>query len=48
MWEGAGGAMDSSHWLRMRQVVSELHARGHQEVVLAAEVNMHIKGEDFT
>lgn len=32
----------------MRQVVSELHARGHQVVVLAPAVNMHIKGEDFT
>ncbi|XP_012504301.1 PREDICTED: UDP-glucuronosyltransferase 1-3 isoform X2 [Propithecus coquereli] len=39
--------MDGSHWLSMREVVRELHARGHQAVVLAPEVNMHIKEEDF-
>ncbi|KAL2775326.1 UDP-glucuronosyltransferase 1A5 precursor [Daubentonia madagascariensis] len=39
--------MDGSHWLSMREAVRELHARGHQVVVLTAEVNMHIKGEDF-
>ncbi|XP_028611228.1 UDP-glucuronosyltransferase 1-5 isoform X5 [Grammomys surdaster] len=38
---------DGSHWLSMRDVVRELHARGHQSVVLAPEVTMHIKGEDF-
>ncbi|KAG8515575.1 LOW QUALITY PROTEIN: UDP-glucuronosyltransferase 1-1 [Galemys pyrenaicus] len=39
--------MDGSHWLSMRQAVRELHARGHQAVVLAPEVSMHIKEEDF-
>lgn len=39
--------MDGSHWLSMRDVVRELHARGHQSVVLAPEVSMSIKGEDF-
>nr|XP_058155848.1 UDP-glucuronosyltransferase 1A3-like [Dasypus novemcinctus] len=39
--------MDGSHWLSMRKVVQELSARGHQAVVLAPEVNMHIKGDDF-
>nr|AAP48595.1 UDP glycosyltransferase 1 family polypeptide A5 [Mus musculus] len=36
-----------SHWLSMRDVVRELHAQGHQTVVLAPEVNMRIKEEDF-
>ncbi|KAI4591186.1 hypothetical protein MJG53_002235 [Ovis ammon polii x Ovis aries] len=31
----------------MREAVRELHARGHQAVVVAPEVNMHIKAEDF-
>ncbi|XP_012584759.1 PREDICTED: UDP-glucuronosyltransferase 1-2 isoform X1 [Condylura cristata] len=39
--------MDGSHWLSMRQAVRELHARGHQAVVLAPDVNLHIKAEDF-
>ncbi|XP_040828273.1 UDP-glucuronosyltransferase 1A4-like [Ochotona curzoniae] len=39
--------MEGSHWLSMRKVVQELHARGHQAVVLAPEVNMHVKREDF-
>nr|XP_039325747.1 UDP-glucuronosyltransferase 1A3 isoform X1 [Saimiri boliviensis boliviensis] len=38
---------DGSHWLSMREVVQELHSRGHQAVVLTPEVNMHIKEEDF-
>ncbi|XP_074254933.1 UDP-glucuronosyltransferase 1A3-like [Saimiri boliviensis] len=38
---------DGSHWLSMREVVRELHARGHQAVVLTPEVNMHVKEEDF-
>nr|ACA57871.1 hypothetical protein [Plecturocebus moloch] len=38
---------DGSHWLSMREVVRELHSRGHQVVVLTPEVNMHIKEEDF-
>lgn len=36
-----------SHWLSMKDVVRELHARGHQTVVLAPEVVVDIKGEDF-
>ena len=39
--------MEGSHWLSMREAVRELHARGHQAVVVAPEVNMHIKAEDF-
>ncbi|XP_021036745.1 UDP-glucuronosyltransferase 1-3-like [Mus caroli] len=39
--------IEGSHWLSMRGVVRELHARGHQTVVLAPEVTVHIKGEDF-
>ncbi|XP_008832679.1 UDP-glucuronosyltransferase 1-2 isoform X1 [Nannospalax galili] len=39
--------MEGSHWLSMRGVTRELHARGHQITVLAPEVTMHIKGEDF-
>ncbi|XP_007941922.1 LOW QUALITY PROTEIN: UDP-glucuronosyltransferase 1A3-like [Orycteropus afer afer] len=39
--------VEGSHWLSMKKVVQDLHARGHQAVVLAPEVNMHIKEEDF-
>ena len=39
--------MEGSHWLSMREAVLELHARGHQAVVVAPEVNLHIKAEDF-
>nr|XP_051690138.1 UDP-glucuronosyltransferase 1A4 [Oryctolagus cuniculus] len=39
--------MEGSHWLSLREVVRELHARGHQALVLGPEVTMHIKGEDF-
>nr|XP_058155850.1 UDP-glucuronosyltransferase 1A3-like [Dasypus novemcinctus] len=39
--------VEGSHWLSMRKVVQELSARGHQAMVLAPEVNMHIKGDDF-
>nr|XP_024646050.1 UDP-glucuronosyltransferase 1-5-like [Macaca nemestrina] len=38
---------DGSHWLSMREAVRELHARGHQAVVLTPEVKMHIKEENF-
>ncbi|XP_072876394.1 UDP-glucuronosyltransferase 1A3-like [Chlorocebus sabaeus] len=38
---------DGSHWLSMREAVRELHARGHQAVVLTPEVNMHMKEENF-
>ncbi|XP_023578056.1 UDP-glucuronosyltransferase 1-1 isoform X8 [Octodon degus] len=40
--------VEGSHWLSMRDLVRELHPRGHQAVVLAPEVSLHIKGEDFT
>lgn len=39
--------VEGSHWLSMRDVVRELHAHGHQTVVLAPEVSVHIKKEDF-
>ncbi|XP_058389423.1 UDP-glucuronosyltransferase 1A3-like [Diceros bicornis minor] len=39
--------MEGSHWLSMREAVRELHARGHQAVVVSPEVNLHIKEEDF-
>nr|XP_037851678.1 UDP-glucuronosyltransferase 1A3-like [Chlorocebus sabaeus] len=39
--------IDGSHWLSMREAVRELHARGHQAVVLTPEVKMHIKEENF-
>ena len=39
--------MEGSHWLSMREAVRELHARGHQAVVLSPEMNIHIKAEDF-
>lgn len=39
--------MEGSHWLSMREAVRELHARGHQAVVLSPEETMHVKGEDF-
>ncbi|XP_011899713.1 PREDICTED: UDP-glucuronosyltransferase 1-3-like [Cercocebus atys] len=39
--------IDGSHWLSMREAVRELHARGHQAVVLTPEVKMHVKEENF-
>lgn len=39
-WEG-------SHWLSMKTIVRELHARGHETVVLAPDVSTFMKGEDF-
>ncbi|XP_077008242.1 UDP-glucuronosyltransferase 1A3-like [Tamandua tetradactyla] len=38
---------EGSHWLSMQKLVQELSARGHQAVVVAPEVNMHVKGADF-
>ncbi|XP_030182172.1 UDP-glucuronosyltransferase 1A3-like [Lynx canadensis] len=38
---------DGSHWLSMKEALQELHARGHEIVVVSAEVNLHIKKEDF-
>ena len=50
-WAEAGkvlvAPMEGSHWLSMLEVVRELHARGHQAVVLSPEINIHIKAEDF-
>ncbi|XP_039090526.1 UDP-glucuronosyltransferase 1A3-like [Hyaena hyaena] len=39
--------MDGSHWLSMKEALQELHARGHQIVVVSPDVNLHIKREDF-
>ena len=39
--------MEGSHWLSMREAGRELHARGHQAVVVAPEVNVRVKAEDF-
>ncbi|XP_040828271.1 UDP-glucuronosyltransferase 1A4-like [Ochotona curzoniae] len=39
--------VDGSPWFTMVDIVRELHARGHQAVVLAPEVNLNIKGKDF-
>lgn len=39
--------VDGSHWLSIRDVVRELHAQGHQTVVLASNVTLYIKDEDF-
>lgn len=38
---------EGSHWLSMKKAVQVLQARGHQIVVFAPQVNVHIKGEDF-
>uniref|UniRef100_A0A8C2YR61 glucuronosyltransferase n=1 Tax=Chinchilla lanigera TaxID=34839 RepID=A0A8C2YR61_CHILA len=46
-WKVLVVPMEGSHWLSMKDVVRQLHARGHQAVVLAPEVSLHIKGEDF-
>ncbi|NXR51281.1 UD11 glucuronosyltransferase, partial [Hippolais icterina] len=35
--------VDGSHWLSMREVVDILAQRGHEVVVLAPEVSLHIK-----
>ncbi|NWY96421.1 UD11 glucuronosyltransferase, partial [Loxia curvirostra] len=35
--------VDGSHWLSMREVVNILRRKGHEVVVLAPEVSMHIK-----
>ncbi|XP_059134689.1 LOW QUALITY PROTEIN: UDP-glucuronosyltransferase 1A5-like [Peromyscus eremicus] len=39
--------MEGSHWLSMRTIVRELHARGHETVVLAPDASVYIKAEDF-
>ncbi|XP_072496837.1 UDP-glucuronosyltransferase 1A3-like isoform X8 [Notamacropus eugenii] len=41
--------MDGSHWLSMREVVQELSLRGHESVVLAPELSLHIgEGQYYT
>ncbi|NXN84858.1 UD16 glucuronosyltransferase, partial [Bombycilla garrulus] len=35
--------VDGSHWLSMREVVEMLQQKGHEVVVVAPEVTMHIK-----
>ncbi|XP_036622177.1 UDP-glucuronosyltransferase 1A1-like isoform X3 [Trichosurus vulpecula] len=39
--------MDGSHWLSMREVVQELSLRGHESVILAPELSMHIREGPF-
>lgn len=39
--------VEGSHWLSMLNVLQELHARGHQTVVLAPDVSIHVKGEEY-
>ncbi|NXS77986.1 UD11 glucuronosyltransferase, partial [Erpornis zantholeuca] len=39
---------DGSHWLSMREVLDILGQRGHEVVVVAPEVSLHIKpSENF-
>nr|XP_056712109.1 UDP-glucuronosyltransferase 1A1-like isoform X1 [Euleptes europaea] len=35
--------MDGSHWLSMQSVLNQLKQNGHEIVVVAPEINMHIK-----
>ncbi|NXQ87372.1 UD16 glucuronosyltransferase, partial [Nyctibius grandis] len=44
----AGGKLlvvpvDGSHWLSMREVLDSLRQKGHEIVVVAPEINLHIK-----
>ncbi|XP_053925958.1 UDP-glucuronosyltransferase 1A1 isoform X3 [Cuculus canorus] len=49
----AGGKLlvvpvDGSHWLSMREVLDSLHQKGHEIVVVAPEIRLHIKpSENF-
>uniref|UniRef100_A0ACB8GFG3 Uncharacterized protein n=1 Tax=Sphaerodactylus townsendi TaxID=933632 RepID=A0ACB8GFG3_9SAUR len=38
--------MDGSHWLSMQSVLNKLKQNGHEIVVVAPEINMHIKPLD--
>nr|XP_056712110.1 UDP-glucuronosyltransferase 1A1-like isoform X2 [Euleptes europaea] len=38
--------MDGSHWLSMQSVLNQLKQNGHEIVVVAPEINMHIKPSD--
>ncbi|NXX11633.1 UD11 glucuronosyltransferase, partial [Podargus strigoides] len=47
----AGGKLlvlpvDGSHWLSMREVLDHLGQKGHEVVVVAPEINIHIKPSD--
>ncbi|NXF99887.1 UD11 glucuronosyltransferase, partial [Sakesphorus luctuosus] len=35
--------VDGSHWLSMREVLDSLQQKGHEVVVVAPEVSLHIK-----
>ncbi|NXE97359.1 UD11 glucuronosyltransferase, partial [Menura novaehollandiae] len=35
--------VDGSHWLSMREVLDSLRQKGHEVVVVAPEVTLHIK-----
>ncbi|NXF98028.1 UD11 glucuronosyltransferase, partial [Eubucco bourcierii] len=35
--------LDGSHWLSMREVLDRLSQKGHEVVVVAPEINLHIK-----
>ncbi|NWY54994.1 UD11 glucuronosyltransferase, partial [Chionis minor] len=35
--------LDGSHWLSMREVLDGLRQKGHEIVVVAPEINVHIK-----
>ncbi|NXK22658.1 UD11 glucuronosyltransferase, partial [Arenaria interpres] len=40
--------VDGSHWLSMREVLDGLRQKGHEVVVVAPEINIHIKpSENF-
>ncbi|XP_060088534.1 UDP-glucuronosyltransferase 1A1-like isoform X4 [Heteronotia binoei] len=38
--------MDGSHWLSMQSVLNQLKQNGHEAVVVAPEINIHIKPSD--
>ncbi|XP_061463769.1 UDP-glucuronosyltransferase 1A1-like isoform X3 [Rhineura floridana] len=38
--------MDGSHWLSMQPVLNQLKQNGHELVVVAPEINLHIKSSD--
>ncbi|NXN17237.1 UD11 glucuronosyltransferase, partial [Indicator maculatus] len=35
--------LDGSHWLSMRELLDRLSQKGHEIVVVAPEINVHIK-----
>lgn len=38
--------MDGSHWLSMQPVLNQLKQNGHELVIVAPEINVHIKASD--